>query len=128
MSIISDEILYQDLTKQINNIQVNYLEGQLVGNIHWVPVDTLITITGDIELPNGAFMTIFEEVVEIDRVIGDVRRPAEIVDGKITLQVRFKKTGNYTLDAKRLNKGLAAIGAPFRLEYFKIEFDIQDTL
>lgn len=112
----------------VTNIQVLYSAGQLVGNIHWVLINTPITITADVPLPDGTFMTMFEVMVSANEVIKDIRRPATIQDGKLLLEVRFKESGNPVLSSERLNKGLAVIGAPFRLSPFRIEFDIYDEV
>ena len=115
-------------TIPVSNIQVNYDNGSLQGNIHWIPKDTTVVITANIPLPNGSFMTMIEKVVRATEVVSDIRRPAEIVDGVMTLEVRFKETGNFLLGSERLNRGLAIIGAPFKLSDFKIEFDVYDLL
>ena len=112
----------------VSNVNVTYTTGQLVGNIHWVPVNTIITITADIPLPDGVFMTMFEVMVSATEVIKDIRRPATITNGVMTLEVKFKESGNPVLSSKRLNKGLEIIGAPFRLSDFRIEFDIYDEV
>lgn len=115
-------------TIPVSSIQVTYATGQLVGNIHWVPVNTPITITANIPLPDGIFMTMFEIMVNASEVIKDVRRPATITNGVMTLEVKFKESGNPVLSSERLNKGLGIIGAPFRLSDFRIEFDIYDEV
>lgn len=112
----------------ITNISVTYTSGQYVGKIHWVPVNTLVTITANVSLPDSEFMVMFEYMVNADEVIKDVRRPATIVNGVMTLQVLFKDTGNPVLSSERLNKGLGIIGAPFRLSDFRVEFDVYDVL
>ena len=89
-------------------------------------MDTEITITANIPLPDGVFMTMFEIMVNATEVVKDIRRPATISNGLMTLVVRFKESGNPVLSSKRLNKGLEIIGAPFRLSDFRIEFDIYD--
>lgn len=127
MSVVSNSII-QLPEISVTNIQVQYNLGQLVGNIHWVPVNTLIIITADVPLPDGVFMTMFEVMVNATEVIKDIRRPAVISDGKLTLEVKFKESGNPVLSSERLNKGLSIIGAPFRLSPFKIEFDIYDEV
>ncbi len=112
----------------VSNIEILYASGQLVGKIHWVPVNTLVTITANVNLPDSEFMVMFEYMVNVDEVIKDVRRPATIVNGVMTLQVLFKDTGNPVLSSERLNKGLGIIGAPFRLSDFRVEFDVYDVL
>ncbi len=112
----------------VSNIEILYASGQLVGKIHWVPVNTLVTITANVNLPDSEFMVMFEYMVNADKVIKDVRRPATIVNGVMTLQVLFKDTGNPVLSSERLNKGLGIIGAPFRLSDFRVEFDVYDVL
>lgn len=112
----------------VSNIEILYASGQLVGKIHWVPVNTLVTITANVNLPDSEFMVMFEYMVNADEVIKDVRRPATIVNGVMTLQVLFKDTGNPVLSSERLNKGLGIIGAPFRLSDFRVEFDVYDVL
>lgn len=128
MSVIFGEVKVENNLPivSVSNIQISYSAGQLVGNIHWVPVNTLITITADVPLPDGVFMTMFEVMVNATEVIKDIRRPASINNGLMTLEVRFKESGNPVLSSERLNKGLAIIGAPFRLNEFRIEFDIYD--
>lgn len=129
MEIIGEYVVQPELpTIQVSNIQLLYSVGQLVGNIHWVPVNTLIIITADVPLPDGVFMTMFEVMVNATEVIKDIRRPAVIADGKLRLEVKFKESGNPVLSSERLNKGLSIIGAPFRLSPFKIEFDIYDEV
>lgn len=129
MEIIGESVVIPELPIiPISNIHVSYAGGQLVGNIHWVPVNTSITITASIPLPNNTFMTMFEVMVNANEVIKDIRRPAVIVDGVMTLEVKFKESGNPVLSSERLNKGLAIIGAPFRLSDFRIEFDIFDEV
>lgn len=112
----------------VSNIEILYASGQLVGKIHWVPVNTLVTIMANVNLPDSEFMVMFEYMVNADEVIKDVRRPATIVNGVMTLQVLFKDTGNPVLSSERLNKGLGIIGAPFRLSDFRVEFDVYDVL
>lgn len=129
MKLIGENVVLPELPIiPVTNIHVNYSSGQYVGKIHWVPVDTLVTITADIGLLDSEFMVMFEYMVNSDEVIKDVRRPASIVDGLMTLQVLFKDTGNPVLSSDRLNKGLSIIGAPFRLADFRIEFDVYDVL
>jgi hypothetical protein len=129
MSIFSANIEEQQYPiVPVTNINVVYTSGSLQGSIHWLPNDTVCTITADIPLPNGSFMTMIEKVVNATEVVSDIRRPAEIVDGVMTLEVRFKETGNFLLGSERLNRGLSIIGAPFRLSDFKIEFDVYDLL
>lgn len=112
----------------VSNIEILYASGQLVGKIHWVPVNTLVTITANVNLPDSEFMVMFEYMVNANEVIKDIRRPATIVNGVMTLQVLFKETGNPVLSSERLNKGLGIIGAPFRLSDFRVEFDVYDVL
>lgn len=112
----------------VSNIEILYASGQLVGKIHWVPVNTLVTIMANVNLPDSEFMVMFEYMVNADEVIKDVRRPATIVNGVMTLQVLLKDTGNPVLSSERLNKGLGIIGAPFRLSDFRVEFDVYDVL
>lgn len=127
MQIIGEPTIVTELPIiPVSNVNVTYTTGQLVGNIHWVPVDTEITITANIPLPDGVFMTMFEIMVNATEVVKDIRRPATISNGLMTLVVKFKESGNPVLSSKRLNKGLEIIGAPFRLSDFRIEFDIYD--
>ena len=112
----------------VSNIEILYASGQLVGKIHWVPVNTLVTIMANVNLPDSEFMVMFEYMVNVNEVIKDIRRPATIVNGVMTLQVLFKDTGNPVLSSERLNKGLGIIGAPFRLSDFRVEFDVYDVL
>lgn len=127
MSIISE---YSNVLPvvEVNNIVVDYPVGQLMGSIHWVPVDTVAVFTANVDLPDGEFMTMIELVVGGDKAIKDIRRPATIVNGVVTLTVKFKETGNYVLSSERLNIGFANINAPFRLGDFKVEFDVYDLM
>lgn len=133
MSVISQQVYLPNQVPdypiiEISNIGVTYPEGGNVGGIHWVPAGTLVIIDADIPLPDSQFMVMFELLVSSGQVVQDVRRPATISNGRLNLQVRFKTSGNFVLSSVRLNKGLEAIGAQFRLAPFKIEFDVYDEV
>lgn len=112
----------------VSNIEVLFDIGQKVGNIYWIPTNTLITITANIPLPDNVFMTIFEQVVDVNVPTNDIRRPATVENGIMTLQVKFKNSGNFILSSERLNKGLKVINAGFKLSPFRLEFDIYEEV
>lgn len=112
----------------IENINVFCSTGGKVGDIYWIPTNELVVIDADIPIPDSQFMVMFELLVNSGEVVQDVRRPATISNGRLNLQVRFRVSGNYTLSSDRLNKGLEAIGAGFRLAPFKIDFDVYDEV
>lgn len=131
MSIISDATEHNQNNLpviDVTNINVSYLDGSLVGEIHWIPKDTVAVITANMQLPDSSFMAIIEKVVNVNEVVSDIRRPATIINNVMTLEVRFKETGNFIISSERLNKGLSNISAPFRLSEFKIEFDVYDLI
>ena len=68
-------------------------------------------------------MIIIECVVNGSDVIDDLRAKASIVDGLITITSKFVQSGNYQITSERLNAGLEAVNAPFRLAFNKVEFD-----
>lgn len=101
---------------------------QLRGNIYWVDVGHIVTIEADVALPDIEMNVMFDKVVRGGVVTADLRRTIFIRNGRLSLRVTFKQSGNYVLSAERLNEGLAGINAPFRVAFKRLEFDAVDTL
>lgn len=95
----------------------------LVGDIWWVEVNTPWTITANISLPDVDMMIVLERIVDGVSAIDDVRFVASVVSGGITINGMFSQSGNYSISAERLNKGLKRIGENFRLTFDAVEFD-----
>lgn len=108
----------------VSNITIVAETLRKVGALYWVEVNNKITVTADVELPDGEMMAIIEQVVRSDLPVDEVRRPVTIVNGKLTLEFTPKATRVHIISAERLNIGLADIGAPFRLSFPKVEFDV----
>lgn len=111
-----------------NNVVVFGQTLQLRGDIYWVDVGHIVTIEADVALPDGEMNVMFDRVVTGDNVIADLRRTIFIRNGRLSLRVTFKQSGNYVLSAERLNEGLSKINAPFRVAFKRLEFDAVDTL
>ncbi|PHI38323.1 hypothetical protein CBQ28_04365 [Pseudoalteromonas sp. GCY] len=113
---------------QLSGISVNSANARLIGKIWWVPKTEAFTITATANgLPNGGLMVMVERVLNGYQPIDDIRFVATIENGQVTMQGKFEQSGNYIITAKRLNKGLERIGAPFRLEFETMEFDAYVT-
>ena len=93
------------------------------GSIWWLPINEGFTLTANAQLPDMEMMIIIERVVNGSDVIDDLRAKASIVDGLITITSKFVQSGNYQITSERLNAGLEAVNAPFRLAFNKVEFD-----
>lgn len=119
------------------------------GSIYWIDVGADIEIVsnfvdaseilkqlniaqGKAALDDVHFMVMAEQVVKqsdgrID-VVNDIRFKAtlNLVDMTMTVisSKGFDKSGNYMITAKRLNKGLNEINAPFVVAMDSLEFDI----
>ncbi|TMO02936.1 hypothetical protein [Pseudoalteromonas sp. S558] len=93
------------------------------GDIWWLPINEGFTLTANAQLPDMEMMIIIERVVNGSDVIDDLRAKASIVDGLITITSKFVQSGNYQITSERLNAGLEAVNAPFRLAFNKVEFD-----
>ena len=95
------------------------------GGIWWVAQNTPYTITAKAKgMPDGEMMIIIERIIQGGTVVQDIRAKASIVSEHITINSLFEASGNYQITAERLNQGLATIGAPFRLAFEKVEFDV----
>lgn len=107
----------------LNNVDVsaeNITRG--TGGIWWLPTNEQFTLTANAKLQDMEMMIIIERVVS-NNVIDDLRAKASIVDGLITINSKFTQSGNYQITSERLNAGLEAVNAPFRLSFNKVEFD-----
>jgi hypothetical protein len=93
------------------------------GGIWWLPINKQLTLTANAQLLDMEMMIIIERVVNGSDVIDDLRAKASIVDGIITITSKFVQSGNYQITSERLNAGLEAVNAPFRLAFNKVEFD-----
>ncbi|MEL0639107.1 hypothetical protein V6260_00610 [Pseudoalteromonas aliena] len=93
------------------------------GGIWWLPINKQFTLTANARLEDMEMMIIIERVVNGSDVIDDLRAKASIVDGLITITSKFAQSGNYQITSERLNAGLEAVNAPFRLAFSKVEFD-----
>jgi len=93
------------------------------GEIWWLPINKQFTLTANAQLEDMEMMIIIERVVNGSDVIDDLRAKASIVDGLITITSNFVQSGNYQITSERLNAGLEAVNAPFRLAFNKVEFD-----
>lgn len=102
---------------------INVTGATLTGEIWWVPVNTAWTITANITLPDVEMMIVLERIVDGVSAIDDVRFVASVVSGMITINGMFSQSGNYSISAERLNKGLTRIGESFRLSFDAVEFD-----
>lgn len=116
------EILNQSVKSGDPLVELALKEGA-----YWLTTDTVIVITGDIELPNSELMVMIEK--QTDGVsTDDIRRPAVIEDGKLTLKVKFTKSGNYRLDPDRLSRGLQRVGKNIQLKFTPIEVEVYDPI
>lgn len=95
-----------------------------VGNLYWVQKGNQITVSADVALPNGEMMAIIDQVVNSKTVVDELRQPAVIANGKLTLTFTPEATRVHVISAERLNAGLADIGAQFRVSFPKLEFDV----
>ncbi|NOU49513.1 hypothetical protein HG263_02985 [Pseudoalteromonas sp. JBTF-M23] len=118
----------------LTDVTVTGEAARLVGDIHWVKVGTEFTLTADLQaadeeapLPDSLndteLMLMCERVVDGQLPVDDMRYIATIKDAKVLLSGQFVNSGNYTISAARVNRGLARIGADFRLEFETVEFD-----
>ncbi|TMO97539.1 hypothetical protein [Pseudoalteromonas ruthenica] len=107
----------------LTNIAVASANARLEGDIWWIPESEAFTLTADVPLPDGELMIMSERVIDGDTVVDDMRFIAVIEQGQVTINGKFKTSGNYQITAERLNKGLARIGQRFELAFSKIEFD-----
>lgn len=105
-----------------------------VGDIHWTKVASEFTLTAKLtsaekgtplpdDLKNSELMVMCERVVDGQMAVDDMRFIASIKNGKVSLQGQFVHSGNYIINDERINRGLARIGASFRLVFDNIEFD-----
>lgn len=99
-----------------------------VGNIWWVPVGTVWTLTANVPMPDGQMMVILERVVDGQTSVDDVRFVASMSNGQLTINGKFDASGNYTISSERLNRGLERIGMPIRLSFDMVEFDAYVTV
>ena len=103
---------------------INITNAVLHGSIYWIAENAVMTITGDVALPDGDVMVMAERVVDAIHVVDDARFIATIANGVMTMNVKFVSTGNYKFSAARLNRGLDRIGAGVHLSFDDIEFDV----
>ncbi len=96
----------------------------LHGSIYWIAENTAMVITGNVALPDGAYMLMAERVIDATQVVDDARFIATVLAGKMTINITFKSTGNYKFSAARLNRGLDRISAGVHLSFNDIEFDV----
>lgn len=110
--------------KELVNVNVSGEHVTLgAGNIWWLPINEQFTLTANAQLQDMEMMIIIERVINGSDVIDDLRAKASIVDGLITITSKFVQSGNYQITSDRLNAGLEAVNAPFRLAFDKVEFD-----
>ena len=126
MSLISDAPIVEPEYPiiPVANIVVAGQTLRRVGNLYWVERGNQITVTADVALPNCEMMTIIDQVVNSKVVVDELRRPALIVNSKLTLIFTPEATRVHVISAERLNAGLAEIGAQFRVSLPKLEFDV----
>ncbi|MBB1384358.1 hypothetical protein H5119_02130 [Pseudoalteromonas sp. SG45-5] len=109
--------------KELTNVSVTGEHVTLgAGGIWWLPINEGFTLTANAQLQDMEMMIIIERVVS-NNVIDDLRAKASIVDGLITINSKFTQSGNYQITSERLNAGLEAVDAPFRLVFDNVEFD-----
>lgn len=112
---------------QITNISIS--EAVLGGSIWTLDTKKTVALTAKTQLPEGQFTAIVEKIVN-KQVSEDLRFRATITplvddpEGNLlTLPLYFETSGNYLIQAERLNVGLAGIGAPFRVAFASVDID-----
>lgn len=119
-------------TFSLTNVSVVAEGAKKVGEIWWLPTNTIFTLTANVSLEDLEMMVIVEQVVRLDdgsyNVVNDKRIPASIIGGVVTVKGQFKNDGNYRITAERLNLGLNEVKAPFNLSFDLIEFDAYENL
>ncbi len=96
----------------------------LIGAIYWVQENDVVTITGDISLPDGEYIVMAERMVDATKAVDDVRFKAIVANGAMTINAKFAQAGNYLISAERVNRGLDRIGTGVHLSFDSIEFDV----
>jgi hypothetical protein len=111
---------------QIQNIAISNSRLDDAG-IWNVKTKTILELTATTLLPAGEFTAIIQKVVN-KQPIDDIRYDATItVDGGqslLSLPLYFEESGNYTITAERLNKGLAEINRPFRVAFPTVDINV----
>lgn len=121
MSIVSIESLNNKPKYLLKNLEVQGAQKQ--GDIFWATKGSVVTITGECDLPDDDIIVMVEQVVDMSTVVNDVRGIATIRDGVLSLSIVFDRTGNWLLRPERLNRGLDRIGKPFNFIFNTLEFD-----
>ena len=116
---------------ELTDLQIDISEQH--GAIHWLPVETVFTLTAKSKLPAGELMVMIEKIIKQAhtrevKVIDDTRVKTLVDEnGNITMRSLFRNPGNWRITAERLNEGLNEIGAPFNLAFNEIEIDAYET-
>ena len=106
-----------------------------IGEIWWLDKATGFRATGTPVIPDAIkslfasatpFVLMAEKVIDGTNIQGDIRFEATIgvAEFKLESAAGFAESGNYVIRARRLNEGLERIGAPFRVDFETIEFDV----
>tara|TARA_R100001594_G_scaffold53735_1_gene87289 strand:- start:21821 stop:22213 length:393 start_codon:yes stop_codon:yes gene_type:complete len=109
---------------EVENIIISSASSQLVGDIWWIPLGEEVTITADVNLPDGSLMVMVEKVLNGVEPKDDFRTIATILNGVMTLKFAFGESGNFKFRKERLNLGLDNISAEFHLNFKDVEFDV----
>ena len=113
-------------------LKVNGFAKQAVGDIYWLNQSVGFELTADLDIPTELGELATDMIIMAERVVDgftpvdDHRFLGNINGGQLTIssQSGFGETGNYLILAARLNRGLERIGAPFRVAFDPIEFDV----
>ena len=123
-SKIKEQQKNQSISPVMPLTNLSITNAEKVGYIYWSEENVSMTITADCALPDGSLIVMAEQVVDATSAVSDTRFKATILDGVVTIQARFSKSGNYMITADRVNRGLDRIGAGVHLSFDDIEFDI----
>lgn len=99
------------------------------GEIWWIERNQPFTLTAESSLPAGELMLMIERMVRTEsgqyETKEDIRVKALVSEsGQVTIAGLFEHSGNWHLRPSRLNMGLDEIGAPFHVDFSKIEFNV----
>ncbi|ASD67641.1 hypothetical protein [Pseudoalteromonas piscicida] len=109
----------------LSDVALASSSARLIGNIWWVAKNDKCLVTASVTgLPDIEIMIMIERVVNATQPVEDIRFIANVENGTFTLALEFDISGNYLLSAERVNRGLERIGAPFRLIFETMEFDV----
>ena len=121
---IKEQQKNQSISPVMPLTNLSITNAEKVGYIYWSEENASMTITANCALPDGSLIVMAEQVVDATSAVSDTRFKAIILDGVVTIQARFSKSGNYMITADRVNRGLDRIGAGVHLSFDDIEFDI----